>query len=422
MDLATVAAALAIVLVVARLAAQLWLNALNRREVRAHAHQVPEPFKGVMDTATYTRSVQYTLAKSAFLQIEWLWSGLVLLTALFTPAFPSLFRWFTHWGESSVWARAAFIFSAVSAMALVRLPLEWFEHFHLEEKFGFNKMTPKLWLLDGLKSWLLSLLLSVPLIALVLRLAQWSRVWWWLWAWAAFIVFQFLMGVLAPVLILPLFNKFTPLPECDLRQRLLQLAQRTNFRARAIQVMDGSKRSRHSNAFFTGLGRFRKIVLFDTLIAQLDGAEIEAVLAHEIGHYKKKHLPKMLTASAAASLGGCYLVALLARQDWFYHAFGYSAGDLCPALLVCGLLSGPVGYWISPLANWWSRRCEFQADAFAASIMREARPLITALRKLNEANLSNLTPHPLYSAFYYSHPTLLEREQALQTGTGPFPA
>jgi STE24 endopeptidase len=225
------------------------------------------------------------------------------------------------------------------------------------------------------------------------------------------------MAWLAPVLILPLFNKFTPLPDGSLRERLMALADRTRFRAKNILVMDGSKRSRHSNAFFTGFGRFRKIVLFDTLIQQLTEPELEAVLAHEIGHFKKKHIPKLLLFSAVTSLAGFYLVALLARQDWFYRAFGFQPGSLAPALLLFGLLSGVATFWFSPLAHGWSRRYEYQADAFAAAAMGDARPLIGALRKLNEKNLGNLTPHPLYSGFYYSHPILLERERALGAET-----
>jgi STE24 endopeptidase len=177
--------------------------------------------------------------------------------------------------------------------------------------------------------------------------------------------------------------------------------------------MDGSKRSRHSNAFFTGFGGFRKIVLFDTLIGQLTELELEAVLAHEIGHFRKKHIPKMLLASALGSLAGFWLLSRLAKQDWFYQSFGFEPGSIVPALLLFGLLSGVTTFWFSPAAHWWSRRYEYQADAFAAQVMNEPRSLMGALRKLNEKNLSNLTPHPLYSGFYYSHPTLLEREQAL---------
>jgi STE24 endopeptidase len=195
---------------------------------------------------------------------------------------------------------------------------------------------------------------------------------------------------------------------------LLKLAARTSFVAKSIQVMDGSKRSRHSNAFFTGFGKFRKIVLFDTLVSQLNEPELEAVLAHEIGHFKKKHIPKMLLFSAFSSLVGFYVVSVLAKQEWFYRAFGFETTNIAPALLLFTLLSGVVMFWFSPLAHWWSRRYEYEADAFARDVMNEPQSLIGALRKLNEKNLSNLTPHPLYSGFYYSHPTLLEREAALK--------
>jgi STE24 endopeptidase len=260
---------------------------------------------------------------------------------------------------------------------------------------------------------LLGIGLGYPLLVLVLKLVEWMGLSWWLWAWGALLAFQMLMLVLGPVLILPLFNQFTPLPDGTLRERLLKLAERTRFRTRSIQVMDGSKRSRHSNAFFVGFGGFRKIVLFDTLIQQLAEDELEAVLAHEIGHFKKRHIPKTLLLSAVSSLVGFWLVALLAGQDWVYRGFGFEPGSIAPALLLFGLLSGAITFWFSPAAHWWSRRYEYQADAFAAEVMHEPHSLIGALRKLNEKNLSNLTPHPLYSGFYYSHPTLLEREQAL---------
>jgi STE24 endopeptidase len=298
-------------------------------------------------------------------------------------------------------------------LSLPGLPFEWHAQFRLEERFGFNTTTPGLWWTDRVKGVLLAILFGYPLLVLVLKLVEWTGSLWWLWAWAAVLVFQLVMVVLAPILIMPLFNKFTPLPEGSLRERLLALGQRTGFLAKSIQVMDGSKRSRHSNAFFTGFGRFRKIVLFDTLIQQLTESELEAVLAHEIGHYKKKHIPKMLVWSAASSLAAFYLISLFARQPWFYQTFGFETGSIVPALLLFGLLAGVVTFWFSPLAHWWSRRYEYQADAYAAQTMREPRSLIGALRKLNEKNLSNLTPHPYYSGFYYSHPTLLEREQAL---------
>jgi len=397
-----------------RWAVEFWLRLLNRRHVLAHAAQVPEPFKDSIDAATYAKSVQYTLAQSRSSHIEDSYALVVLLVVLVSGVLPWAFYAFTNRFGDSAWAMAAFLFLLNLALALPGLPLDWHAQFRLEERFGFNTTTQRLWWLDRLKGLLLGIVLGYPLLVLVLKLVDWTGRWWWLWAWVCVIAFQMLMTLLAPVLIMPLFNKFTPLPEGSLRERLLALARRIGFRAADIQVMDGSKRSRHSNAFFTGLGRFRKIVLFDTLIQQLTEPELEAVLAHEIGHYKKRHILKMLTGSSAALLAGFFLLALLARQEWFYRAFGFEPGSIVPAFLLFALLSNPVLFWLSPLARYWSRRCEYQADAYAAQAMGEPLSLIGALRKLSENNLSNLTPHPIFSGFYYSHPALWERERALR--------
>jgi STE24 endopeptidase len=400
-------------LVAAKWIAELWLNKLNRRHVIANAGKVPPAFQGIIDQPTYDKSVAYTLAKASLNRIETTWDALILCLVLASGVVPLALRHFTAaWGRSA-WAAAAFLFAMGLVLSIASLPLAWYDQFRLEERFGFNTSTQRTWWMDRVKGLLLSVLLGYPLLVLILKLVEWTGPQWWLWAWVSVIVFQLLMLVLAPVLILPLFNKFTPLPEGTLRDRLLALGRKTAFPARNIQVMDGSKRSRHSNAFFTGFGRFRKIVLFDTLIAQLNEAELEAVLAHEIGHYKKRHIVKMLLASALVSLAGFYALAWLARQDWFYGAFGFQPGLMPAALLLFALLAGTITFWLSPVGNYWSRRYEYQADAYAAQITGEVGSLTGALRKLNEKNLSNLTPHPIFSGFYYSHPTLLERETAL---------
>jgi STE24 endopeptidase len=401
------------ILILARLGAELWLSRLNARYVRSHANEVPEAFRAIIDEPAYKKSVAYTLAKSRFGNLEDAFNTAVLLLVLFSGILPWMFGWFTGGLGESAWAMAAFLLAAGLALSLPGWPLDWYAQFRLEQRFGFNTSTQKTWWADRFKALLLAVALGYPLLALILKLVQWTGAWWWLWAWAALLAFQFLMLVLAPVLILPWFNKFTPLPDGELRERLFDLARRTRFRAQSIQLMDGSKRSRHSNAFFTGFGRFRKIVLFDTLVQQLTAPELEAVLAHEIGHYRRRHIPKLLACSAAGSLAGFWVLSLLARQDWFYRAFGFAPGNVAPALLLFALLAGTVTFWFSPLLHGWSRRYEYQADAFAAEAMNGAESLVSALRKLNEKNLSNLTPHPLYSGFYYSHPTLLEREQAL---------
>jgi STE24 endopeptidase len=415
MNNSTAVALIALVLIILRWAAQLWLARLNQVHVRAHANAVPAAFKDVMDAPTYDKSVRYTLTKGRFSQIEMTYDVAVLVIILFSGVLPWAFQFFTNSLGTSAWAMAAFLFAVGFALTLPGLPFEWHDQFRLEERFGFNTTTPKLWILDRIKGFALALVLGYPLIVLILKLVEWTGTLWWLWAWACLLAFQLLMMVLAPVLIMPLFNKFTPLPEGALRERLLALGERTGFLARSIQVMDGSKRSRHSNAFFTGFGRFRKIVLFDTLISQLTAPELEAVLAHEIGHYKKRHIPKMLLWSAISTLAAFWFISILARAPWFYQAFGFEAGSIAPALLLFVLLSGVATFWFSPIAHAWSRRHEYEADAFAAQTMRETHSLTGALRKLNEKNLSNLTPHPFYSGFYYSHPTLLEREQALAT-------
>jgi STE24 endopeptidase len=404
---------LVVVFVALRWAAQSWLEQLNASYVRAHADAIPEGLRAVVDPPTYAKSIEYTLAKSRFRKIELGYEAAVLLLILFTGLLPWVFGLFARALGDSPWAKGATLFGIGVVLSILDLPFAWWAQFRLEEKFGFNTSSQKIWWADRLKALCLGMLLGYPLLVLILWLVKWTGGSWWFWAWFVVMVFQLLMTILAPVLILPLFNKFTPLSEGSLRERLLKLAQRTAFRAQSIQVMDGSKRSRHSNAFFIGFGGFRKIVLFDTLIQQLPEPELEAVLAHEIGHFKRKHIPKMLAASALGSLAGFYLLGWVAKQAWFYQGFGFPADGPAPALLVFGLLSGVATFWLSPLMHWWSRRYEYEADKFAAQTLSESTPLIAALRKLNEKNLSNLTPHPIYSGFYYSHPTLLERERAL---------
>jgi STE24 endopeptidase len=401
------------ILIGAKWTAQMALEWLNQQHVQANANAVPAAFANTVTPETYAKSVAYTLAKSRFEMIELTWSALILAATLFSGVLPWFYRIFQHSAGPSVWAGAAFLLVVGVCLSATDLPFEWHAQFHLEERFGFNTTTAALWWLDRVKGLLLALVLGYPLLVLILKLAVWLGAAWWFWAWACLAAFQLLMMVVAPVLIMPLFNKFTTLPDGALRDCLLALGERAGFRARDIQVMDGSKRSRHSNAFFTGLGRLRKIVLFDTLVEQLGRDELESVLAHEIGHYKKGHIPKTIALSLGGSLPVFYLVAVLAKSEWFLRGFGFAPGDIVAALLLISLLAGLVTFWLSPIFHLLSRRHEYEADAYAAGLVKQHQPLIDALRKLNEKNLSNLTPHPFYSGFYYSHPTLLEREAAL---------
>ena len=398
--------------------AQIWLEWLNQRHVRLHAREVPPAFASTITPETYAKSVDYTLAKSRFDMVELTWGAGLLAAVLFSGFLPWFHQAFQRAAGASIWADAGFLAAAGVLLSAADLPFEWHAQFHLEERFGFNTTTAALWWMDRVKGLLLALALGYPLLVLILKLVGWLGAGWWFWAWVCVAVFQLGLMLAAPVLILPLFNKFTPLPPGELRDGLLALGRRAGFRARDIQVMDGSKRSRHSNAFFTGLGRFRRIVLFDTLVRQLDRGELESVLAHEIGHYKKGHIPKTMALSLGGGLLAFYLISVLARQAWFLGGFGFAPGQMAPALLLFALLSGVVTFWLSPLFHALSRRHEYEADAYAAGLIQDRQPLIAALRKLNEQNLGNLTPHPLYSGFYYSHPTLLEREAALARTAG----
>ncbi len=409
----------AVALVLLKLAAELWLAALNRAEVRRHAARAPEAVAAIMDEATYQKSVAYTLAKNRFGVGEEIFDTAVLIAVLASGMLPGLFTRVAAWGANgAAWPGALAILLAGLALSVPGLPFDWCAQFRLEAKFGFNQSTPGLWVADKFKGAALALVLGFPLLWALLSLVKRLGATWWLWGFALLFTFQLLMLVLYPKLILPLFNKLSPLPEGDLRARLMALAERTGFAARTIEVMDGSKRSGHSNAFFTGFGRFRRIVLYDTLVAQLTPEELEAVLAHEIGHYRRGHIPKMIALSAVTQLASLWAVAALAGSAWFNPAFGFREGDTAAAFLLAGLLGGAATFWLSPLTNRLSRKHEYEADAFARDALGGPVAMVGALRKLAQKNLTNLTPHPWFSGFYYSHPTMLEREAALNAKAG----
>lgn len=407
--------AVIVALVILRLLAQLGLEGLNRAEVRRNAGQRPAALVDVMDEATYAKAVDYTLAKSRFGTVEIIFEVGILLAALFSGVLPWLWLKFNALAPGAAWSGALFLVGTMMLLSLPGLPLEWWAQFRLEEKFGFNKSTVGLWIADHIKSALLGLAIGFPLMWALLALVGRVGPLWWIWGFALLFSFQLLMLVLYPKLIMPLFNKLTPLPEGDARTRLMALADRTGFQAQTIDVMDGSKRSGHSNAFFSGFGRFRRIVLYDTLMAQLAQDEVEAVLAHEIGHYKRGHIPQRLVTMAFMQLAAFGAIAWLVNATWFNTSFGLPPGVLAPTFLLFGLLGGVLTFWFSPISNWISRKHEYEADAFARNAMGGPAPLVGALRKMSQKNLSNLTPHPLYSTFHYSHPTLVERERALQS-------
>ncbi|HEY3755086.1 MAG TPA: M48 family metallopeptidase [Opitutaceae bacterium] len=408
-------------LVLARLAAACALSALNRRHVVRCRANPPPAVVALEDEATRAKSAEYTLVHSRFGDLTDIFDAGLVLVVLGCGVLPWAYGAVSRWGTpGSVWTGAAFVFLTMTAFSACSLPWDAWDQFSLEERFGFNRTTPGRWLLDKVKGFVLALILGFPVLWALLALVRRAGPSWWLWAAGLVFALQVIMLVIYPHVILPWFNKLSPLPDGELRSRLLALGQRTGFRAGAIDVIDGSKRSNHSNAYFTGFGRFRRVVLYDTLIAQLSAAELEAVLAHEIGHYRLRHIPQRIGFSVVMLVLGFGALAWLARAPWFTADFGFPPQAEAPAFLLFVMLSGTVSFWLTPLSAAWSRHHEYQADRFAREAMGDAGPMVGALRRLSETNLSNLTPHPLYSAFHYSHPTLVERESALVGGArGP---
>ena len=404
------------VLIVARALLTLVLENMNRRYTLARAGSVPEGMEGFVDLETFAKSARYTAESSRFACTEVLYESLVLFAFLYSGVLPALYLELGSVLGGSVWAQAAILVLVGQIVDCAGWPLDWWHTFRVEEKFGFNKQTTGLWIADKFKGIGVGVCLMYPLLSLLLVLVRVPC--WWFWGFACTFLFMLLLMVVYPMWIMPLFNKFTPLQDGELKDRLMSLAERTGFRAKTILVMDGSRRSGHSNAFFSGIGRSRRVVLFDTLIAQLTPEELEAVLAHEIGHYKLGHIPRMLAVSGVLTLFAFGVIGWLAESPWFVSSFGFSydPSRLAPVFLLFSLLSGVATFWFTPLGAMFSRRHEYQADAFAKrALLGNPEPLISALRKLHTKNLGNLVPHPIYSAFHYSHPTLPEREAALRS-------
>ena len=402
----------------AHVALKLWLNTRQVRHVAAHRSQVPAAYAQTISLGEHHKAADYTLAKARLAQWDILLDALVLLGWTLLGGLDALNQWLLSFMSPGLTQQMALVVSFMLIGGLLGLPLSLVQTFGVEQRFGFNKMTPALWLSDLLKGLVLGAVLGLPLLALVLWLMDAGGPLWWLWAWGALVLWHLLLMAIAPNVIMPLFNKFTPLQDESLKARVQALMQRAGFQAKGFFVMDGSRRSAHSNAFFTGFGASKRVVFFDTLLAQLSPAEMEAVLAHELGHFKHKHIVKMMAVSFVVSLLGLALLGWLAQQAWFYAGLGVMPnmqGSNSALALVLFMLVVPVfSFFGAPLSSWRSRVQEFEADAYAGSQTPSAH-LASALLKLYQDNASTLTPDPLYVKFYYSHPPASERLARMQT-------
>lgn len=398
---------------------RLWLASRQIRHVARHRDQVPTEFAGRIGLVSHQRAADYTVARVRLGIFERLYDAAILVGLTLFGGLQWINANLAHWIQPDFLRQLVLLACVAALLSLTGLPFTLWRQFRLERRFGFSRMTPRLFLSDAVKGLLLSAILGLPLAAAVLWLMTEAGSFWWVWAWLVWVGFNLLLLFIAPTYIAPLFNTFTPLNDPVLTERIQGLTQRCGFALNGLFVMDGSRRSAHGNAYFTGFGKNRRIVFFDTLLARLNADEIEAVLAHELGHFKHRHIVRRILLSMAASLVFLGVLGWLAQQTWFYEALGVTpqlgGGNEAMALILFFLVTPVFTFLLTPLASWYSRRDEFEADRYAA---RHSAPdyLVAALVKLYNDNAATLTPDPVHSAFYDSHPPAAVRIQHLQQG------
>ncbi|MGX2040367.1 M48 family metallopeptidase [Methylocaldum sp. MU1018] len=384
-------------------AVEWWLSRRQLAHVRAHRDAVPDAFKDTISLDAHQKAADYTTDKGRLGNIDRILGLLILLLFTLGGGIDAVNRFWADFELSPLVTGIGVILSTILLINLLELPISIYQTFVIEERYGFNRNTPRQFMTDLVLQTALSLAIGAPLLAVILWIMQSVGSYWWLLAWSIVIGFSILMSWAFPTFIAPLFNKFTPLQDETLKKRIETLLSRCGFSSKGIFVMDGSRRSGHGNAYFTGIGDSKRIVFFDTLINALSHEELEAVLAHELGHFRRRHVLKMLVASALMTLIGFALLGWLSGQDWFYGGLGVSDRSNSLALLLFMLVTPAFTTFLQPVIAYFQRRHEFEADDFAAYYTKPAH-LISALVKLYRDNASTLTPDPLYSAFHYSHP------------------
>ena len=399
-------------LLLAVLLSRFWLASRQVRHVALHRDTVPTPFANRVSLAAHQKAADYTMARLRLDLVEQAWSAALLLGWTLLGGLERLNESLRVLMGDGMAQQLALLAGFLGITTLLELPLAWIRTFRVEQRHGFNRMTPGLWLADGLKSAFIGAIVGLPLAALLLWLMEAAGPLWWLYCWAVWMGFSLLMLLVYPTLVAPLFNRFEPLDDAVLRQRIEALMARCGFRSRGLYVMDGSRRSAHANAYFTGFGSARRVVFFDTLLQKLSPGEIDAVLAHELGHFKCGHLPRRLALLGLSSLLGFALLGWLSGQTWFYLGLGVHPNMAAPssalALLLFSSLVPLTTFFLTPMLSRLSRRHEFEADAYACA-HADGRDLASALVKLYQDNASTLTPDPVYARFYYSHPPAAER-------------
>lgn len=404
-------------LFVAVTAGTYWLRTINLRYGRKHGSTVPAGFEGAIDGETLARSAAYTLDRSRLELWESLFDNVLLILFLFAGLLPIYDHYIAGLSESFIVRGVLFFLILTWVLTLLELPFSYYGTFVVESRHGFNATTLRLWFTDLLKSQAIGSLLLTIIAAAAFRLVLWSPQHWWLWVWAFTAFFSVFLMFLSPYVIEPLFNKFEPVNEEGLEGEIAAMMNRAGLSVGRVVKMDASRRSRHSNAYFTGIGKVKRIVLFDTLLKQMSHAEIVAVLAHEIGHWKLRHILKRLVVTEAMLLVGSWLAFTVVQWPGLPGVLGMEGASLPARLVIFGFIASLVMFPVTPLSSWLSRRDEQAADRFACRMTGNSTALASALIKLSVENLANLHPHPIYARFYYSHPPTVERVRTLSAWT-----
>ncbi len=407
------------VALVAGLFLKFWLATRQIRHVSLHRGAVPAAFASRVTLQAHQKAADYTVAKARFSLLELAWGGALILCWTLLGGLSWLNHWLLQWLQPGLGQQVALLATFALIGSLIDLPFALYKTFVIEQRFDFNKVTPQLWFADMLKSLVIALIMGLPLATLILWMMGATGAYWWLWTWVVWMGFNLLMLLLYPTLIAPWFNKFKPLDNPELKERVSQLMARCGFTSKGFYVMDGSKRSAHANAYFTGFGASKRVVFYDTLLQQLSPGEVDAVLAHELGHFKHRHILKRVVSMFALSLVGFALLGWLSSQSWFYTGLGVipnlrGANDAL-ALILFMMVLPLFSTFIEPLFAQLSRKHEFEADAYAVA-QTSGDDLSSALLQLYKDNASTLTPDPVYVKFYYSHPAASERLGRMQSG------
>ena len=397
-----------------------WLQYLNLSHLKAHGHTVPPEFEGAIDPATLAKMSDYTVEHSRFGLVESVLDNVILLAFLFGGLLGVYDQWIAALTGSFLWGGVLFALLLTFAQTIMGIPFSLYRNFRIENKYGFNTMTFKLWFTDLVKGLAIGTVIGTITVLAALSLVGWSPDFWWFWVWLFFLAFSIFMMYLSPYVIEPLFYKFEPLSVEGLEDRIRSLMEKAGLKVSRVFQVDASRRSRHSNAYFTGIGKTKRIVMFDTLLQQMSQDEILAVLAHEVGHWKKKHVLKRIIMTEVLAFCGLFLAYQLVNSSVLPGLVGLADASFFAKMVILGFIASIVMFPFTPLFSWLSRRDERESDTFALEMTGTPEAMASALVKLSKENLSNLHPHPLYAGFYYSHPPAVERIRQLRAESRTF--